>query len=229
MAGQNVRKYYQLRLPSDPSKDYYFILRDTANNEAVLIEYGFIDNDDDLKKLNNDLDNLSESVVKSIAEYLNVKYVPVITDTDNYYIVQKGDTLWSVARKYGITVSELKELNNKSSNLLSIGEYLKINKDTLEPNIYIVQKGDTLYSIARKYNTTVDNLKNINNLTSNTLSIGQNLVIPSNSLEKIIYTVQKGDTLYSIAKKYNTSVDKIKNINKLITNILSIGQKLIIS
>ncbi len=45
--GQNIRKYYQLRLPSNPSKDYYFMHRDTPNNETVIVEYGFIDSPED--------------------------------------------------------------------------------------------------------------------------------------------------------------------------------------
>ena len=92
--------------------------------------------------------------------------------------------------------------------------------------MYTVKKGDSLYSIAKKYNTTVDELKRINNLSSNLLSIGQKLIIPSN--ESTIYTVLKGDSLYAIAKKYNTTVNKIKTDNNLTNNLLSIGQKLII-
>ena len=85
---------------------------------------------------------------------------------------------------------------------------------------YIVQKGDTLYSISRRFNMTVDQLKKINNLTSNILKIGQ--ILNLNNL----YTVQKGDTLYSIARRYNTTIDEIKRKNNLKNNLLSIGQQL---
>ena len=78
----------------------------------------------------------------------------------------------------------------------------------------------------------VDDIKKINNKLNNNLSIGEILVIPSNTTSENIntttYTVKYGDTLYSIAKKYNTSVSDIKNLNNLSTNILSIGQKLIL-
>ncbi len=67
------------------------------------------------------------------------------------------------------------KLNNLSSNLLSIGQVLKI--PTTSSNTYTVQKGDSLYSIAKKFNTTVNEIKTKNNLTSNTLSIGQILKI----------------------------------------------------
>ena len=93
---------------------------------------------------------------------------------------------------------------------------------------YIVNSGDTLYSIARKFNTTVDAIKSLNNLSSNTLSIGQVLKIPTTSSESptTTYTVASGDTLYAIARKFNTTVDAIKSLNNLYSNTLSIGQVL---
>lgn len=105
------------------------------------------------------------------------------TKSENNYIeytVKKGDNLYSIARNYGLTQSELMDYNNLTSNLLSIGQILKIpvSKDsTSQKTTYTVQKGDSLYSIAQKYNTTVDSIKRKNNLTSNLLSIGQKLII----------------------------------------------------
>ena len=94
---------------------------------------------------------------------------------------------------------------------------------------YTVKKGDNLYSIAKKYNTSVSNILGLNNLTSTNLKIGQLLKIPANNIiQDKIYIVQKGDSLYSIANKYNTTVNNIKNKNSLTSNILQIGQKLII-
>ena len=101
------------------------------------------------------------------------------------------------------------------------------NGTTGGDNIYTVVSGDTLYSIARRYNTTVDEIKRLNNLTSNILQIGQQLIIPSTTNDNI-YTVVSGDTLYSIARRYNTTVDEIKRLNNLTSNILQIGQQLII-
>ena len=103
---------------------------------------------------------------------------------------------------------------------------------TTSSNLYTVKSGDTLYQIARIYNINVDDLKKANNLTSNTLSIGQTLIIPSSGAQEPIstntYIVQKGDTLYNIAKKYNTTVNDIKYLNNLTSNVLSIGEQLII-
>ena len=94
---------------------------------------------------------------------------------------------------------------------------------------YTVKKGDNLYNIAKTYNTSVSDILKASNLTSTSLSIGQVLRIPTtNNSTGRVYTVQKGDSLYSIAKKFNTTVDSIKSKNNLKSNTLSIGQKLII-
>ena len=100
------------------------------------------------------------------------------------------------------------------------------SSNTSEEDIYIVKSGDTLYQIAKNNNTTVDAIKKLNNLSSNTLTIGQTLLIPLPKEEYIIYTVIKGDSLYQIARKNNTTVDEIKKLNNLTTNTLTIGQEL---
>ena len=229
-AGQNVRKYYQRRLPSNPAKDYYYIMRDTPNNETVIVEYGFADSTgDDISQLKNNWEKLAEAVTKAIVEYAGGKYVAPIDS--NYYTVKSGDSLWSISKKFGITVDELKNANNLSSNLLSVGQNLIIpgKEAQATSDEYVVKKGDTLYSIARTYNTSVDKLKEINNLTSNALAIGQVLKLPSsNASENVVYTVKKGDSLYSIAREYGTTVDAIKKLNNITSNTLSIGQKLLL-
>ena len=176
-AGQNVRKYYQRRLPSNPAKDYYYMLRDTANNETIIVEYGFTDSTgDDVNLLKNGWERLAEAVVKAICSYIGVKYVPA-TINDNIYVVKSGDTLYSIAKKYGVSVDSLKSANGLSSNLIKVNQKLQIPS---KGNItYIVKKGDTLYAIAKKYNTTVDKIKNANNLKSNIIGINQSLIIPN--------------------------------------------------
>ena len=231
-AGQVKRKVYQRRLPENPNKDYYYIIRETDPRQSLLIEYGFIDNNKDLNKLQNNLLNYAEGVVKAVADYINIPYfnpgqtIPEEPQEENIYIVQKGDTLWSIARKTGLTVDELKEINNLTSNTISIGQQLKLEKEPIEQNIYIVQKGDSLWAIARKLGVNVNDLINYNNLTSTTIGIGQQLKIPQTNQE--YYTVQRGDTLYSIARRFNTTVDKIIQDNNLLSSMLSIGQQLVI-
>ncbi len=103
-------------------------------------------------------------------------------------------------------------------------------KENTNVTTYTVKSGDTLYSIAKKYDTTVNAITTINNLTSNTLSIGHTLKIPTSTqnVTEQTYTVKSGDTLYSIARKYNTTVSELINRNNLKTSNLSIGQELII-
>lgn len=232
-AGQTVLKYYQLRNDSDTSKDDDYLIRNTANNLTIVIDYGYIDNTSDANFLKKNYEKLAEAVVKSIANYAGVSYSPA--NMEGYYIVKKGDSLWSIASKNNTTVDNIKKLNNLSSNNLSVGQVLKLSydaekEDIKESNIYTVKKGDSLWLIANKYGTTVDELKNANNLKSNTLSIGQTLIIPKKkeNTNKISYVVKKGDSLWLIANKYDTTVEKIKSTNNLKSNTLSIGQVLVI-
>lgn len=116
------------------------------------------------------------------------------------------------------------EIGNKIVDVI-IDYFTNVNlKDEYED--YVVKKGDTLYSLATRYDTSVNDLININNLGTDYLNIGQILKVPK--VDNEIYIVKKGDSLYSISKKFNTSVDKIKKINNLDTNKLLINQKLII-
>lgn len=230
--GQTTRSIYQKRLPSDNSKDYYFIHRNTGLTEPLIVEYGFIDDKkDNVDFLNNNYKELAEAVIKAILNYKGLPYVAPVGTTTSTYTVKKGDTLYSIANTYNTTVDNIKKLNNLTSNNLSIGQVLKLNPTELTET-YTVKSGDTLYSIAKKYNTTVANLKSINNLSKDTLSVGQSLLVPAGEItediitEDTIYTVKSGDTLYSIAREYNTTLDELKQLNNLSTNLLYVGQKL---
>ena len=164
----------------------------------------------------------------SIGQKLVIPSISVSPEVSDTYIVQKGDSLWSIANKFNMTVSELKNLNNLTNNLLSIGQVLKIKDSSNNgKTTYTVQKGDSLWVIANKYGITTEELKSYNDLTSNLLSIGQVLKIPQGKTStENIYTVKKGDSLWTIANRYNTTVEKIKVLNNLTSNLLSIGQQL---
>ena len=160
------------------------------------------------------------------------------------YTVKKGDNLYSIARNFNIDVATIVKDNSLNTTNLSIGQNLKIRSknseaieecfgmeynppDNISTSNYTVVKGDSLYKIANKFNTSVSELIRLNNLTSNNLSIGKVLKVPSgNSSSVREYTIQKGDSLYSIAKKFNTSVEEIKRKNNLSSNLLSVGQKI---
>ena len=224
LSGQNVRKYYQRRLPSDPSKDYYYILRDTPNNESIIVEYGFLDNKEDSELLKNNYKDLVDAVVSAVASYVGVSYEPKVSE--NVYVVQKKDTLWGIAKQYNITVDELKKENNLTSNSLTIGQILKIpQKEKVTDNYYIVKKGDTLYGISKKFNISINRLKELNNLKTNLLAIGQNLLIVDN-VNPEEYIVEKGDNLYKIAKLYGITTEDLMKYNNLDTALLQVGEKL---
>lgn len=230
--GQVLRKAYQRRLPSNTSKDYYFIHRNTGITEPIIVEYGFLDTEADANRLKNNYERYAEAVVRAVSEYIG------LPSTQNTYTVKKGDSLWSIAKKYNTTVEQLKAANNLTSNLLNIGQVLKIPQTEVpvEPGdytVYTVVSGDNLYNIARRYNLDVNDIVDYNNLSTTNLSIGQRLLIPTKTVPTPsegyqTYIVKKGDNLYSIANKYNTTVDEIKSLNNLTSNILSINQKLLI-
>ena len=142
--GISVDKYYQRRLPTNTTLDYYSIIRNTNPNETIIIEY--LDN--------SNYEDIIDIIVNTLNNYVKKK---------NTYIVQKGDSLYQIATKYNTTVDKLKQLNNLTSNNLSIGQVLKIpveESDKIEEvpkeNTYTVKKGDSLYSIAKNYNITLE-------------------------------------------------------------------------
>ena len=235
--GQIKRKIYQRRLPENPNKDYYYILRETNVSEPLLIEYGFIDNANDANKLRNNLNDYAEAVVKAVTEYAGYTYAlpgEIPNLNKDVYIVKRGDTLYSIARDNNISVAELKQLNNLSNNTIYIGQQLLLKpqfeeeKPNDNDNLYIVQKGDTLYSISRKFNISVDTIKRLNKLNSNDIFVGQQLILvePEKPVEYDIYIVKKGDSLWSISQKYNINVKDLIKINSLDNSTLQINQQL---
>ncbi len=196
-----------------------FLLSNRINNNnknAIEIIYPLRDNNKLAIILN---DNISKII--TVSKYYQLR-LPSITNLD-YYEILRDYNNQAIMIKYGENTLNI-------DNLASI-VYQSINNYLNNSNIYIVKSGDSLYAIAKKFNTTVDEIKRINNLTSNLLSINQKLIIPSKNEvtnSDNIYIVKSGDSLYAIAKKFNTTVDEIKRINNLTSNLLSIDQKLII-
>jgi len=188
------------------------------------------------------------------------KNVPALQNTGNviYHKVQRGQTLSGIAAKYRVTVSDIKRWNNLKSNMIYVGQKLKIYSSTppsktssvtstnttnqtssssakTQNIVHVVKSGETLSGIASKYGVSVNNIKNWNNLSSDKISIGQKLIInpteqtSSKTSTQQIHVVKRGETLSGIASKYGVSVDNIRNWNNLSSDKITIGQKLIIN
>ena len=165
-------------------------------------------------------------------------YTILVINMNEVYVVKKGDTLWGISNQYGVNVSDLASINKVNAENLQVGQQLIIpTKSGSNPDnmfMYTVKKGDSLWNIAKVYGTSVEEIKRINYLTSNNLSIGQVLRIPEMYTKPwdmtipnyINYTVKKGDTLYGIARNYGVSVDTLISDNALKSTVLTVGSNL---
>ena len=165
------------------------------------------------------------------------------------HIVKSGENLGSIAKKYRISVNQLKTWNKLKSTTIYPGQKLIVYSSgapmaqagnnqpverSTEQKIHTVKSGENLTVIARKYQCTVTNLKEWNNLKSTTLSVGQKLKVypPAQSTgttsgATVIHTVKSGDNLWDLSKKYDVSVEQIRKLNGLNSkSVLKIGQKL---
>jgi murein DD-endopeptidase MepM/ murein hydrolase activator NlpD len=144
-----------------------------------------------------------------------------------YHKVKSGESLEKIARNYGVSVQELIKANkNINPNRLKVGENLcipqKTSAKTQDYAIYKVKKGDTLYSIAKKFGVDVQELKSFNNLESEKIIEGQELKIPAKGTAKKqkketqeygTYVVQKGAKLEHVAKKLGVSQRELEELN----------------
>ena len=171
------------------------------------------------------------------------------------YHLKEGETLADVALKSGMTEEELRRVNRipKGRKVLAgsallvdangqlapaiaqeeLNAGLKLSAPEVRRVVYRVRRGDSIYTIAKKYGITQRSIRRTNNLRSSRLRIGQRLVLvipPRANTQpppgKNVHVVRRGETLFSIAKKYGTSVSKIRIINNLRTTRISIGQRL---
>ena len=170
--------------------------------------------------------------------------------------VASGDSLWKIANKYNTSVSNLKSLNNLSSDLIHPNQVLKISGSAAAPSgsantgsssaagTYTVKSGDTLGAIAQRHNMTLAKLRELNNISGHLIYPGQNLKVsgqaqgstpstpappasqPSNSSSN--YTVRSGDTLGKIALNYKVTVANLKSWNNLSSDLIRVGQSLVI-
>lgn len=213
--------------------------------EKVLVEK--------IHKHSNDSTIVQNPVARSVA------------DVKTTHKVQKGETLFTLSKLYGKSIDELKAMNNLKDAKIFLGQEILIEKPvevaqhvpTEKPKVavaekeettYKVKKGETLSSIARKFDTTQDELISLNQLTNNKILAGQELKVavqktivasivpsvenvsttsqPTSSKEVVSHKVTAGESLFSISKLYNISIDELKAHNNLSTNKLQQGQTL---
>jgi membrane-bound lytic murein transglycosylase D len=182
-----------------------------------------------------------------------------------YYRVKRNDNLSTIAQKYDVAVEDLKKWNNIKGNKVAYGKNLKINGIEADQNslavakaefdkkgvqkdsaavasasFYVVQKGDNLSAIAKKFKITVADIQDWNKLTNSNVQLGASLQVAKNPATKeevavvaerkdIQYSVQKGDNLGSIAKKFGATIDELKQWNNLKSNAIAIGNSLIVA
>jgi LysM repeat protein len=168
--------------------------------------------------------------------------------------VELKETLYGISKRYGTTVEAILQQNPKADGGLEVGQIIKVpyvsspkKVSNNTSNKHIVAEKETLYSVARLYGLSVDDLRQMNKLTSDALSIGQELivkrgnipttpeqppVVKSNTTSSIslkgVHTVASKETLFSISRQYNVSVDQLKKWNNLSSNELSLGQTLFV-
>lgn len=172
-----------------------------------------------------------------------------------FHIVQAKESLYGIAKKYGVSIEQIREWNNLESDALSVGQKLRVYNDKattvdkvpLEKEIlandkenapvyHTVVAGDTYYSISKKYGVTVEDLKKWNPLDMNGLEIGDKVVVanvvkepaPVQDDKPIYHVVKKGDTMYKLSIDYGITIETIKELNNMSSNELTLGQKLIV-
>ena len=159
------------------------------------------------------------------------------------YKIKKGDSIGQIAEMHNVSVSDLRKWNNISGNRIIAGKTLKIHtssgktntttkKTTSSYTYHTVKKGETLSQIAEKYKVSIAALRDWNNISGNKIIAGKQLKIKKGTKNNTsgnnskYHLVSRGESLYSIAKRYNTTIQKLKSLNKLSNSNIKAGQKL---
>ncbi|MCU5746986.1 LysM peptidoglycan-binding domain-containing protein [Staphylococcus sp. SQ8-PEA] len=169
------------------------------------------------------------------------------------YTVKSGDSLWSIASKYNLSVAKLKSLNNLNSNMIFPNQTLHVSSSQSTPTnsgnsnssstyTYTVKSGDTLYGIANRAGVSYSQIMRLNRFSNTIIYPGQKIVLRGNgatsssnnkrstsSNSSTVYTVQSGDSLSSIAYKYGTTYTQIMALNHLNNYFIYPGQSLRVS
>jgi membrane-bound lytic murein transglycosylase D len=241
---------HYLRLPQDKMAVF-------TSNESKI--YAYVDREANLREK-------PFQIVRPIVAQDSVNTFQKLAQAKvRYYRVKRNDNLSTIAQKYDVAVEDLKKWNNIKGNKVAYGKNLKINGIETDQNslavakaeldkkgvqkdsaavasasFYVVQKGDNLSAIAKKFNITVADIQDWNKLTNSNVQLGASLQVVKNPTTKeevavvaerkdIQYSVQKGDNLGSIAKKFGATIDELKQWNNLKSNAIAIGNSLIVA
>ncbi len=147
------------------------------------------------------------------------------------YMVKDGDTLSEISRRFGIPLSSIRRLNNLSGDRIYSGQKLRLRPGSSSGNrTYTVRRGDTLSVIAQQYGLSVSDLKDFNDIESDTIYPGMKLTTVEDTSEddevQFEYVVKKGDSLYSISHKFNVGLDLLRQLNHINGKMLYPGQRL---
>jgi len=234
---------------------------------------------DDLKKWNNikgnkvaygknlkingvEAEEKSSAIAKVEIDKKGIQKDSLASSTASFYVVQKGDNLSNIAKKFNVTVADIQDWNKLTTKNLPLGMALQVVKNPINKEEvaiatperkdiqYMVQKGDNLSNIAKKFGATLEDLKQWNNLTSNAIALGSTLIVAKNEIaivtnkatvasfkkkddysnptsKEVEYYVKKGDSLYSISKKYpGVTIADLKKWNNIKSEELKPGMKL---
>ena len=217
---------------------------------SVLVETGFISNPTEEKLLfqRSHQDKLARAVTKAVVKYLKANPPEGIilsnatssTGSVIQHKVSRGESLSVIANKYGTSTQALMKFNNLKSSSLAIGQVLKIPGSASSSSsssavrtktiTHTVKSGEYLGKIASRYKVSVADIKRENRLKSETVRVGQKLRITVEVKDVPLrkHKVARGDYLGKIASKYGVSVNSIRQVNKLRSDELAIGQVLII-
>lgn len=172
----------------------------------------------------------------------------VSAQSSTTHTIQKGETLFSIAQKYGVSVAQLKSWNRVDADDLSVGQSIVIRPGATDTSrapegmqTHTVEAGETLFSISKQYHVTIAELKSWNNLSSNNLRVGetlkvypsaspdtpdQSITVDTETQQNAYYTVKNNDSLYKIARAHNMTVNELKRLNNLSSNTIRVGQEL---
>ncbi len=177
-------------------------------------------------RLNSDV--IQPGMTLSLKDGAGLKHGESKTDDEDSelfeYRVRPGDNLSTIAERFDVAVSLLKQLNGLKENRIYPGQVLQLRPTTLDEAVHVVRPGETLSSIASKYRMNVSDIKRINEIEGSRILVGQELRLKGTKPH--VYMVERGDALWEIAQAYGMTVAELKTLNGLASDRIYPGQEL---